>query len=107
MPAACHQPAEYRLSSAFVAKVKRLRIVLFGESDDFVLLDPNPTAGLVNISYGKILKIPVAHTRSAPHGNGTLRIISKTDLWCGRIRDRLCWRGGRGYHGAAGTGGCQ
>jgi hypothetical protein len=87
--------------------VKRLRIVLFGESDNFVLLDPNPTAGFVNISDGKILEIPLAHTLSAPRGNGASPIIAKTDLRCGRIRNRLCCRGGRGYHGIAATGGCE
>jgi hypothetical protein len=69
MPTARHQPAEYGLSSSFVAEVKRLRIVLFGESDNFVFLDPDPPARFVNVSDGKILEIPVAHTLAAPGGN--------------------------------------
>ena len=60
------KPAENGMARGFLVEMKGLRIELFGEGDDLVLLDPHPPAGPIDFSDNEILEISVSHKSFAP-----------------------------------------
>jgi len=60
VPAACCEPAKYRLAGGVFVEVVGLRIELRGERKDLLLVDPQ-AAGAIDLAYGVIFKILIGH----------------------------------------------
>src|SRR5208282_255258 len=60
MPAARHEAAESRFARGLVVEMVRLRIEFSGEGQYLFLVDAS-SAGVENLSHGKIFEIPFGH----------------------------------------------